>query len=135
VKHGTKVVALALTIGTGVIAPASGAPRERTETVPYERSSGAHLMDTLWIEVTGVPEARPAAGETAVSIVLEDDSGRPVAATVHQGKHELGEICGATDVPLALVSRRPVHVHVYSGPGCLDVSAPTKGSITFTFTR
>lgn len=133
----TKGLALATIAATVVVAPASSAPRARTETVPYERASGLHLMDVAWIEIaTGdLPEARPLAREKTVSITLEDESGRPIAGVVHQGEHELGEICGATEAPLALVNREAVHVHVYSGPGCADVSMPTTGTVTFTFTR
>lgn len=132
-----KGLALATIVTAVAVAPASGAPRSRTETVAYERTSGAHLADVVWVEVAAgdLPEATPLARERSVSITLEDDSGRAVAGVVHQGDHELGEICGATDAPIALVSREPVHVHLYAGPGCADVSVPTAGTITFTFAR
>lgn len=105
--------------------------------VPYDRASGVHVMDLVWFEIlTGeLPQARPLAREKTVSITLTDDSGRPVAGVVHQGDAELGSICGQTEAPLHLVSRKPVHVHIYSGPGCADVSAPTTGNVRFTFER
>ena len=117
-----------------VAAPGLAASSERTETVAYEAPSGAHV-DTAWVEFSPTPEARPSAGERYVSIELEDESGRPVAAAVHQGNSDLGDVCGGTSAPIALVSRKPVHVHIYSGPGCTDVSVPTQGTVTFTFTR
>lgn len=134
-KRVTNALVPALAVIGLVVAPATGAPRERTETVAYEHGSGAHLMDTLSVQVSELPEARPAAGEKTVSIVLEDETGRPVAGAVHQGKNVLGEICGATEAPLQLVGRQPVHVHVYAGPGCTDVSVPTTGTVTFTFAK
>lgn len=132
-----KGLALAIAVTVVAVAPATGAPRSRTETAPYERASGAHLMDAAWIEVAAgdLPAAQPLAREKSVSITLEDESGRPIAAVVHQGDHELGELCGQTEAPLTLSGREPVHVHVYSGPGCTDVSVPTSGTVTFTFTR
>lgn len=132
-----KGLALASIAAVVAIAPAAGAARSRTQTVPYERASGLHLMDVAWVEIASgdLPQATPLAREKYVSITLEDDSGRPIAGAVHQGEHELGDVCGATDAPLALVNREPVHVHVYSGPGCADVSMPTTGAVTFTFTR
>lgn len=127
---------LATVMAVVVTAPA-GAARSRTETVAYERASGVHVADTMWIEIAAgeLPEARPLAREKTVSITLEDDSGRPIAGVVHQGEQELGTICGATETPLALVNRQAVHVHVYSGAGCADVSVPTAGTVTFTFAR
>lgn len=132
-----KGLALATVATVVAVAPAAGASRSRTETVAYERTSGAHLEDQVWVEVAAgdLPEARPLARERSVSITLEDDSGRPIAGVVHQGEEELGEICGATEAPIALVNREPVHVHLYSGPGCADVSLPTAGTVTFTFSR
>lgn len=125
---------LALVLVALAVAPAAGARSERREMVPYDKGSGVHLMDVVWIEVSGQPDSRPLAGEKAVSIEIVDDSGRPVAGVVHQGGAELGEICGQTEAPLRLVSRKSVHVHVYAGPGCDGVSAPTTGTVTFTFT-
>lgn len=132
-----KGLALATVLTVVAVGPATGASRSRTETVAYERTSGAHLSDVVWAEVAAgdLPEATPRAREKSVSITLEDDSGRPIAGVVHQGEQELGDICGATDAPIALVSREPVHVHLYAGPGCADVSVPTAGTVTFTFTR
>lgn len=118
-----------------VAAPAAGGPRERTESVHYEVTSGMQVGDTLTLQVGQLPQARPAARERTVSIVLEDDSGRPVAGAVHQGDHELADICGATDAPVRFVTREPVHVHILTGPGCSDVSVPTQGTVTFTFSR
>lgn len=130
------LVPAAVLIGSAV-APAAGAPRQRVETAAYERASGVHLMDVVWIEIAAgeLPEARPLGREKTVSITIADDSGRPVAADVHQGEEVLGSICGQTESPLTLVSREPVHLHVYSGAGCSDVSTPTQGTIEFTFAR
>jgi Flp pilus assembly protein CpaB len=137
VKRITLAVVLAVIAIVAVVAPATGAPRSRNETVAYERASGAHLADTVWVEVAAgeLPAAQPLAREKSVSITLEDDSGRPVFGVVHQGDRPLAEVCGTTDAPVALVSREPVHVHLYSGEGCADVSVPTSGTITFTFAR
>ena len=132
-----KGLALATVVTVGAVAPATGAPRSRTETAAYERASGAHLTDVAWLEIAAgdLPTAQPLAREKSVSITLEDESGRPIAAVVHQGDNELGELCGQTEAPLTLSGRAAVHVHVYSGPGCADVSLPTSGTVTFTFTR
>lgn len=135
-----KGLVLAAALTAAVVGPATGGPRgDRTEMVTYERPSGIHVMDIAWIEIAGgvdaLPESRPLAGEKKVSIAIMDESGRPVAGVVHQGDADLGDICGQTDSPLQLVSRKPVHVHIYSGPGCADVSAPTSGTVRFTFTR
>lgn len=133
----TKSMVLAAVVTAAVAAPAGSAPRERTENVAYERASGVHLMDAAWVEVAAgeLPQATPRAREKAVSVAITDDSGRPVAAVVHQGDADLGAICGQSGAPLQLVSRQPVHVHVYTGPGCADASTPTTGTIEFTFTR
>lgn len=133
----TKGLALATVVTVVAVAPVAGAPRSRTETAAYERASGIHLMDVVWFEVAAgeLPQAQPLAREKTVSITIEDDSGRPVAVEVHQGEEVLADVCGSTDAPLKLVNREPVHVHVYSGAGCSDVTAPTTGSVTFTFSR
>ena len=132
-----KALVLASTMAVVALAPATAAPAARTETVPYERGSGVRMVDTLTINLSlgPLPEARPVAGERKVSIEITDDSGRPVAAEVHQGDAELGIVCGQTEAPLTLVSRKPVHLHIYVGPGCADVSTPTQGTAEFTFTR
>ena len=136
-KRRTKGLALAAVVTLVAVAPATGAPRSRTETVAYERASGAYLAETVLVNLSlgPMPEAAPQAREKTVAITLEDDSGRPVAGMVHQGEEELGTFCGQTETPLTLVSRKPVHVHVYSGEGCADVTLPTTGSVTFTFSR
>lgn len=130
-------LALAAVVTVVAVAPAAGAPRTRTETVAYERASGAHLSEDVSVDVAAgeMPEAAPMAREKTVSITLEDDSGRPIAGVAHQGDEELGAFCGQTEAPLTLVSRKPVHVHVYSGEGCSDVSVPTAGTVAFTFAR
>lgn len=115
--------------------PAAGARSARTEMVTYDSGSGIHVMDYVWFEFSGAPEAQPLAGERTVSIEITDESGRPVAGVVHQGDAELGEVCGRTETPLRLVSRKWVHVHIYGGPGCDGVSVPTTGTVTFTFAR
>ena len=132
--RATKSVALATTLLLLSIAPAAGGPRQRTENVPYDTPAG-NVMDTLWVEVSGAPEASPLAREKFVSVTLQDDSGRPVAAMLHQGDEELGAFCGSTEEPVRLANREPVHVHIFTGPGCSDVSTATKGTATFTFTR
>lgn len=132
----TAAVAVTVVV-VALLAPAAGAARARTESAAYERSSGVHVLDAAWVEVAAgdLPQATPLGREKNVSITITDDSGRPVAAVVHQGDHELGAFCGATEAPLPLASREPVHVHVYSGAGCADVSTPTAGTVEFTFTR
>jgi hypothetical protein len=115
-------------------APVNGAPRQRTETAPYEAPNFA-VLDTLWVQLGSAPEARPLAGEQTVSVSLTDDTGKPVSGVVHQGKYTLGEFCGATEQPLHLMNRKPVHVHVFLGDGCSGGSLPTKGTVTFTFAR
>lgn len=117
-----------------VAAPAAGGGSERTTTVPYD-TPAVLVGDALTVEINGVPEAAPARGEKTVSVVLEDESGRPVAGVIHQGDADLGDFCGATEQPVRLVSRKPVHVHVYSGPGCSDVSVATQGTAAFTFAK
>lgn len=130
-------LALATVVTVVAVAPATGAPRTRTETVAYERASGAHLSELVWVNVAfgEMPEATPMAREKTVAITLEDDSGRPIAGVAHQGDEELGAFCGQTEAPATLVSREPVHVHIYSGEGCTDVSVPTAGTVTFEFAR
>ncbi|MDQ3951588.1 MAG: hypothetical protein M3279_01295 [Actinomycetota bacterium] len=130
-----KIAILASALIVAALAPAGGAESERREMIAYDSGSGVHVMDVVWIEVAGVPESRPLAGERKVSIEIADESGRPVAGVVHQGGADLGEICGQTEAPLRLVSRKSVHVHIYAGPACEGVSAPTSGTVTFTFTR
>lgn len=133
----TKCLALASTLAVVASGPAGGAPRTRTETAPYERASGIQLMDVATVEVASgdLPEAQPLRGERWVSVAVADASGRPVAAIVHQGEAVLGDLCGESEQPLALVNREPVHVHVYTGPGCADLSVPTQGTVTFTFAK
>ncbi|MFN2587652.1 MAG: hypothetical protein ABR613_06010 [Actinomycetota bacterium] len=130
----TRVVVPSVAFLVLLATPAPGAPRERTETVPYD-TPGAHVLDVAWVEVNGAPEAMPQRGEKTVSVALQDDSGRPVAAVLHQGDAELAEFCGEMAEPVRLVGRKAVHVHVYSGPGCSDVSIATQGTAAFTFGR
>jgi hypothetical protein len=133
-RRPTKALAPALALLVLAIAPASGAPGERTVTVPYDNPS-VQVADTVWVEVAGIEEAMPGRGEKMVSVALQDDSGRPVAAVLHQGNAELARFCGAMEQPVRLVNRKAVHLHVYTGPGCSDVSIATQGTATFTFTR
>lgn len=135
-KRSTSVLAVALVV-VGLVAPASGAPRQRVESVAYENATGVWASEVVLVNVSfgDMPQAAPMAKEKHVSVSITDDSGRPVIAAVHQGEAELGMICGQSDAPLALVSRKPVHLHIYSGPGCGDVSTPTSGTVEFAFTR
>ncbi|HEV2755429.1 MAG TPA: hypothetical protein VG318_06595 [Actinomycetota bacterium] len=129
-----KSLAPSLALLVLTIAPAAGGTSERTETVPYENPA-VLIGDAFTVQVNSAPEAVPARGEKTVSIVLEDESGRPVAGLLHQGDSELANFCGATEQPVRLVSRKPVHVHVYSGPGCSDMSIATRGTVAFTFAK
>ena len=133
-RRPTKALVPSLALLALAIAPATGAPSERSVTVPYDNPS-VQIADALSVEVTGIEEAMPARGERMVSVALQDDTGRPVAAVLHQGNEEIARFCGAMEQPVRLVSRKAVHVHVYTGPGCSDVSIATQGSATFTFTR
>lgn len=133
-KRIFKGLILAVTLLTVAAVPVHGAPRERTETAPYEAPNFS-VMDTLWISIGSAPEARPLAAERTVGVSLTDDSGQPVGGVVHQGKYTLGELCGATEEPLRLMNQKPVHVHVFVGDACPGGSLPTKGTVTFTFGR
>jgi hypothetical protein len=81
-------------------------------------------------------------GERFVSVVLDDDAGMPVRATIgqdHDGdgvtEHE-HEICGATTAPIKLTPGAPVIVWAQEGP-CEDGTnaVATYGKVTATFTR
>lgn len=133
-RRPTKALIPALALFVVAAAPAAGGGSERTATVPYENPA-VLIGDAFTVQVNSAPEAAPARGEKTVSVVLEDEIGRPVAGLLHQGDHDLGDFCGATARPIPLVNRKPVHVHVYSGPGCSDVSVATRGTAAFTFTK
>jgi hypothetical protein len=78
--------------------------------------------------------AKPRAGESSVSVEIVDESGRPVFAGLHQANRELGDFCGQSD-DLLLETKKALHVHLYMGEGCDDISTPTEGTITLTFQK
>lgn len=91
-------------------------------------SSGARIF------TVDSDEAMPAPGEDSVSVTIEDDSGQPIAADIHQGRSSLGGVCGGDD-HIALSNRKPLHLHLQFGLAvdCGSTSIPTTGTITFTF--
>jgi hypothetical protein len=135
-----KLRAAALVCALGLLSalPAAAGPvAPRTVTVEYSGpNSFADPEGSAYASYGIFGEAKPRPGERFIRVEVTDESGRPVLAEVHQANRELGgSFCGATPNRLRLPTRRSVHVHLYLGPGCDDISAPTQGSITFTFER
>jgi hypothetical protein len=119
--------------------PAIAASTTRTVSVGYETPNTIVLdlnptAETRLSTVTS-KDVMTEAGEGVVSVEIVDESGEAVAGRVHQGRADLGIVCGDGSEELKLVNRKPVHVHLTFGPseGCAGVSVPTSGNITFTF--
>lgn len=127
------MVALALILSA---LPAAAKPEPAREvTVEYQGPNTLADDEDMFISNIG-PMARPKPGERFVDVVVEDVSGQPVMAELHQGDRDLtGRFCGETEEPVKLRGRGPLHVHLYAEAGCDGQSAPTQGTITFSFQR
>jgi hypothetical protein len=129
--------AIAVALGLVLCAlPAAAKPDPTREvTVEYQGPNTLADDDDMFISHIG-PMAKPKPGERFVNVVVEDASGTPVAAELHQGDRDLtGRFCGKTSNPVKLRGRAPLHVHLYAEAGCDGQSTPTHGTITFTFQR
>ena len=84
-------------------------------------------------------EKNPRPPEKTVSLVVEDGTGFPVRGQIYQqddGSSRLqwvATFCGKTDEPVAIDSRKPVLVHVFSGLCGDSLGVATTGTVTATF--
>ncbi len=128
-------LAVACTLALVVVAPATaGPPAGRSLSYDYQGGDGFALEGgAFYISDGDMFLARPRTGERFITVEVADQTGRPVLAAAHQGEIELGpRFCGTSE-RLELATRKPVHVHLYTGPGCDGVSVPTEGTVTITF--
>ena len=131
-----KLITLAVASLLAVVAvvPATAAP-EPQRALSYDYQGGdAFVFEGAGIFVSSdMFLAQPRTDERFVTVEVADQTGRPVMAAAHQANKELGQpFCGTSD-PLRLVTRKPVHVHLFTGLGCGDISVPTEGTVTLTF--
>lgn len=148
------LVLAAVIMATALAAPASGR-RPRRAMLPYRFTdpgvhvgapgfSGAGVYDR-----GGTYEFRLRDGETAVSVMVLDDTERPVSGLVaqwttdyHAGNAAVGhavtyeKFCGRTDAPVEVEPDVTVHVVLQKG-ACEDgtPSVPTTGDVVVDFHR
>lgn len=140
------VVALAC-VAMGVPAGAAKRPKpkKRTMELPYtEPAVGAAGAGVCLQGSSCLFYGPPAAGEKLFSVVIEDDLGQPVPASVIQDTNGDGSflvaddltvgICGATDEPVEIEPGKAVSVWVWragANPPCPGTA--TSGTATATF--
>ena len=128
-------LSVACLLALGAVVPATARPGSG-RSLSYDYQGGdAFIFDNLSFFVSDGDMFReaPRSGERFITVEVVDDSGRPVMAAAHQANEELGQpFCGKSD-RLRLITRKPVHVHLITGPGCDDISIPTEGTVTLTF--
>jgi hypothetical protein len=129
------VVAVALALVFAALPAAAKPDATREVTVEYQGPNTLADDDDMFVSHIG-PMARPKPGERFVDVVVEDASGRAVMGELHQGDRALtGRFCGRPEGPVKLRGRAPLTVRLYAGPGCAEPSAPTRGTITFSFLK
>jgi hypothetical protein len=126
-------------VAASLLSPANAADTRRTVTETYSITSGFLTGSTQGSIQIGTNWAlfTPRAGETHISLSIEDASGRPVLGKVFfVGSDRDTEFCSATDRPLRVRAGDDIYVGAYIGT-CADgtVSVVTTGTITATFTK
>lgn len=140
------VVALACAAaGAPAGAAKRGKPKKRSIELPYtEPAIGAAGAGVCLQGSSCLFYGAPAAGEKHFSVVIEDDLGQPVPASVIQDTNGDGNylvaddltvgICGETDAPVEIQPGKPVAVWVWragANPPCPGTA--TAGTATATF--
>ena len=130
-------------VAASLLSPANAADTRRTVTETYSimsgfisgNSQGSFQIGTNWAIFT------PRAGETHISLSIEDATGGPVVGRVFffnagRWSDREAEFCSATDRPLRVRPGDDVYVGAYLGT-CSDgtLSLVTTGTITATFSR
>lgn len=129
------IVALCAMIMLGVAAPvvAEDEATGRVVRIPYEGPNTFNESLGVYHDRAD-QEARPRSGERFVAAQVNDLSGRPVLAAIHQGSRALApDFCGEAPGPMRLHGRRSVHVHIYFDQGCGGISLPIQGEVVLTF--
>jgi hypothetical protein len=142
------VVAALTCAAAGVPAGAAkrAKPKKRSIELPYtEPAVGAAGAGVCLQGSSCLFFGAPAAGEKHFSVVIEDDLGQPVPASVIQDTNGDGSylvaddltvgICGATDEAVEIEPGKPVAVWVWragANPPCPGTA--TAGTATATFT-
>jgi hypothetical protein len=137
-----------------IMAAVDGAAAEkpRTSTVNYTTAGGVtgqypqqflqfaySTSPALEEEVIGGGIFYARGSENRFEVSASDLAGLPVAVSLYwyddlKKPNRTTVICGKTDKPLPLVKKGAVHAIVTAGPGCPGtVSAPTRGTLTFTW--
>ena len=135
--HLRSITALALVL-ISAVTPATAAPGSRTVTVPYDGPNTVMLeavTDGARLFTVQTDKASPSPGAAYVAVRIEDSSGQPVAAAVHQGQTDLGTVCGNGDEHLQLASAKPIHLHLQFGVSveCGGPTVPTQGTVELEF--
>ena len=136
-----KVLTATLILVLTSLVPAAAGPSSRKATASYGGQPSTIMMEIgdsgASIYTMHSDKVLTEAGEKFVSVEITDDSGEPVAGRVHQGGADLGVACGDGVEQLALVNRKPIHVHLQMGLSveCDSGSSPSGGTITLTFHR
>jgi hypothetical protein len=133
-KKTAALVGALLLLGSFPASSLGAAPR----TVTFEYQGANSMKDpegNVYANWGIFTEAAPRKGERFVTVEVVDSSDRPVLFDVHQRNEVVASgICGTSE-RLALVTRKPVHVHLHLGPGCADMSVPTQGTVAISFER
>lgn len=131
---------------------AAAPPRSRTVTASYAGAgldSPADPVPAQYISAAGQGGQTHAVTlatlrtDRVLSVRFTDTAGQPVLAAVVQrlgadarSDVELGRVCGSSRSPLRLARPGvPVTTYLLTGRCGTDVSVPTIGSVTFTFSR
>jgi hypothetical protein len=148
----TVVAGVVLTLACAAAGGPAGAsktpkPKKRTIALQYaEPALGAAGAGVCLQGSSCLFYGPPAAGERRFAVVIEDDLGMPVPASVIQDTNGDGNflvtddltvgICGATDEPVEIEPGKAVSVWVWragASPPCPGTA--TSGTATATFTR
>ncbi len=148
----TIVLGLAAAVAVAAAGSPAGAakrpkPKKRAIELTYtEPAYGTAGLGVCFQGASCLFYGPPAPGETRFSVVIEDDLGQPVPASVIQDTNEDGsylvsddltvDICGATDEPIEMEPGKAVSVWVWragANPPCPGTA--TSGTATGTFSR
>ncbi len=127
------VVAGASLVGGGATAKPAG--RTVVESYSPARLSTWRInFLTPAVSLSEIP-LHSRAGETSISVELEDESGTRVRGSIQQEGMPARDFCGETKEPVEIVPQEVFYVVVYSGPCEGSPALATAGTATVTFYR
>jgi hypothetical protein len=136
------MLATSILLVSALLNPVMAGPSSRTATAGYGDEPPSQITIELGDDgvnfFLAISDRVPVEeGERFVSVEIADDSGEPVVGAVHQGKAELGVVCGDGAERFPLVNRKAIHVHLQTGMSvaCSTGSTPSEGTVTLTFSN